>query len=535
MRGEHCIGAVFAVTMMIEAVDRNNRQEEALSEHFGLSRSLGAAEVAFVRLGALLHDIGHLPAGHTLEDELGLLARHDGDERISLVLDRDQWHGRSRPTLRELVDELYAPDAAELRQVDPTSGKALSASEILIRLISADHKEAVATEGSDFRLGVCRDLIGNTICADLIDYLHRDWLHIGKPKHFDPRILEYLEIRRQRPQIGGVAERLVINVRGAGRPRSDAITAILDLLESRYQLAEIALFHRVKISAAAMLERAISEFRDTYEPGGQQTSALASLVDDLLECSDQEMLKLLIQKLKEQRRKQNALRVDGAIELLRRLLVRELHRDLKSFYSDDVGGPQQAQVIANRFAGESYDDPRDALRARAEAANNRLQALRLLERDFALTPGQVVMYCPTRQMNHKIAEVGIFVNEDRVGSLVQLDKEDRTITGGYLDAQLQRFTRLWRIAFSIDRSAYQKLRDANLLPSMLDMIRLAILRIDPGIPSIDEGIQDLARRMTETPGSRFYGLQMVAPGSARVDADYVYPGGARSLAAYIAE
>src|SRR4051794_17639798 len=56
-----------------------------------------------------------------------------------------------------------------------------------------DQFGSLPTISNSFR--VCRDLIGNTICADLLDYLHRDWLHLGKPKHFDDRLLEYLEIR----------------------------------------------------------------------------------------------------------------------------------------------------------------------------------------------------------------------------------------------------------------------------------------------------------------------------------------------------
>jgi len=34
-------------------------------------------------------------------------------------------------------------------------------------------------------LQVCRDIVGNTICADFLDYLHRDWYHLGKPLYFD--------------------------------------------------------------------------------------------------------------------------------------------------------------------------------------------------------------------------------------------------------------------------------------------------------------------------------------------------------------
>ena len=57
---------------------------------------------------------------------------------------------------------------------------------------------------------------------------------------------------------------LVLNLRGGDRIRTDAVTAVLELLESRYQLAEIALFHRTKLSATAMLERAVAELTAAY-------------------------------------------------------------------------------------------------------------------------------------------------------------------------------------------------------------------------------------------------------------------------------
>ena len=42
-------------------------------------RMVGEATV-LARLGALLHDLGHVPFGHTLEEDLGILQRHDENE-----------------------------------------------------------------------------------------------------------------------------------------------------------------------------------------------------------------------------------------------------------------------------------------------------------------------------------------------------------------------------------------------------------------------------------------------------------------------
>jgi HD superfamily phosphohydrolase len=532
-RGQHAIGSLQMAMVMIEATKRNAALSDVQrNEHWQRGERLSREEVSFVRLGALLHDIGHLPAGHTLEDELGLLARHDGDERIGLILDRTEWHGRAYRSLRSLIDELYAEEGAKVAQHDE-EGNELTPSELLVRLISSDHTDAEAAPGTSFRVGVCRDLIGNTICADLLDYLHRDFLHLGKPLHFDPRLLDYLEVvSREREGIGR-EDRLIINLKGTPRPRPDAVTAILDLLERRYQLAEIALFHRVKLSAAAMLERLVAEYRDTFPTRDAQHNALESLVPELLECSDVEILRLFERKLLEQRDDANRERVDGAVDLARRLRVRKLHRDLHILYEDDIGGPEAAAEIAKRFAGDP-DLPRKKARADLRrAADDRLKALRTLERDFGLRPGDVVMYCPALEMNMKIAEVGIYV-KGAVGSLADLDELNPRITGGHLKAQQLRFRRLWRISFAIDEDAYTRLERAKMLPLLRKYVEHAVLWIPASYElTAHDAVRDIAEDLTVLDSSPWFGHTVVEPALNREQPSVELPGGAPSVSSFI--
>jgi HD superfamily phosphohydrolase len=96
-RLEHALGAVHVVQLMIDALARNAGPEPPDPDDtiggWALDSALRAEEVIFCRLGALLHDMGHLPAGHTLEDELGLLRPHDATDRLDLILDRTAWFG----------------------------------------------------------------------------------------------------------------------------------------------------------------------------------------------------------------------------------------------------------------------------------------------------------------------------------------------------------------------------------------------------------------------------------------------------------
>jgi HD superfamily phosphohydrolase len=541
MRGQHAVGSVQAVTAMAEAITRNHERQDKRARRWTLSDRLSPVELAFVRLGALLHDIGHLPAGHTLEDELGLLPQHDTDQRMDFIFDRAEWHGRTFEPLRTRIDRLYEADAAEAGQTKE-DGRELTASEIVVRLVSRDHKDAPESGRNEFRLSVCRDLIGNTICADLLDYLHRDWMHLGKQRHFDPRLLDYLEIR-ERPDdaTGEPIHRVVINLRGGTRPRPDAVTAILDLLESRYQLSEIALFHRVKLSAAGMLERVIAEYRDTFADEREQADALEEFLPKLLEASDFEMLKLFEAALRERRTARGRstrmrTRIDGAIELAQRLRVRELHRDLHVFYENDVGGDVRAQVIAQDFAGmDGTDEKADQLASLARAAANRLNALRLLEEDFGLNPGELVMYCPTRRMNMKIARVGVLL-DDHVDTLADLDEYGGRVTGGHLAAQLARFRRLWRIAFAIDRSAYAKLADQELVGSLIETIRIGLLGIPPAHGTLEDAIRRVAQDMARNERSPWAGRKLVdAPALGRAAEGSQYLTGVWSITAHMAE
>jgi HD superfamily phosphohydrolase len=84
-RLEHSIGAVHVAQAIIEHVKTNF--DESSESQIG---NWQIAEIApnvgrLIRLGALLHDIGHVPFGHTLEDELNHLRPHDGPARVEKI------------------------------------------------------------------------------------------------------------------------------------------------------------------------------------------------------------------------------------------------------------------------------------------------------------------------------------------------------------------------------------------------------------------------------------------------------------------
>jgi hypothetical protein len=543
-RLEHSLGTLHVAQLMIDALGRNLAQRPRPEDRAGewvKGRPITSDEATFVRLAALLHDIGHLPVGHTLEDELGLLDLHDGDSRLTLLLDRQVWWGIPHvPTLRALIDTLYGEDAQRVAFKHSTEPRELTASEVFLTLVSKDRSKVVPEGGNDFRLQVCRDIVGNTICADLLDYLHRDWLHLGRTRYFDMRLLDYMEIRH-RP-VGDAKASLVINLRDEGNLRTDAVTAILDLLESRYQLHEMAIYHRTKICATAMLERAIAEMSEAASKagGGTEQEFAESLVEDLLDSSDSTVLSMLLNHCE-----QIEVVAGGASEelqaaesLLRRLRFRQLHSQL--FATSAQGGVSTAPGIQHRYAGPPDMDDRRA--AAQLGAKNRLTAVRQLETDFGLRRGDLVMYCPPGRMSTKIANVQVLV----MGNVAKLDDyeeqsqrgvgADRGLTGGHLAAQKLRFRRLWRVWFGIDRGAERRLRETDLLRALGSMIELAVLDRKPQLGGVDGAVFDLGATLVANPASPLFGKELVPAGAVATRTQPIerYASGCLALTSLIA-
>lgn len=524
-RHEHAIGTLHVAQMMVDALARNVRAS-ASGERSGpwrVDEELRQPEIAFIRLGALLHDIGHLPAGHTFEDELGLFPKHDSLQRIEMVLDRATWSGFRRVPLRSLIDDFYAEEAVEIGSS--------SATEVLLALIASDYAEErgekALSENPRLRLSAARDLIGNTICADLLDYLHRDLHHLGKHRQFETRLIDYMEIRRDEQR---QESRLVVYLRDGDELRHDAVSAVLSLLESRYELFEIALYHRTKLAATAMLERAVSEIADHRKGDWAET-----LPEELLDLSDFEMLLHLHdaaeQSSKAARKKLTKERLSSAAQNLVAVRQRRLHRKLYQRFLDQFAAPD-ARRIASRYG---YNPDREE-KAEESPAQNRLRALRRLEQDFSLPPLSLGMYCPPSKMSTKVAGVGILRDED-VRTLAKEEERDPRLTGGHLQAQEQRFRNLWHVYFSCEREVLEELEARELRPLLIDAIDCFALGLTSGPVTLEERAMTIARTLAATPTSAWHKKPLVEEfqAASRGKPSDGYPTGLPSLGSLFRE
>lgn len=221
-RFEHSLGALHQAELMIQAIARNPWSPVDVDDR---ARRLA-------RLGALLHDLPHVPFGHTLEDEFNLLKRHDKNlDRIQALL----WDG---PIGQILQAALGDEDTTELRRI----------------LEAKEEADFAALE-----MPFVGDIVGNTVCADLLDYVPRDLTACGMPVALGDRFLDFLTITAEDEGADVDRGRIALDLDKGGMPRPDVESEVIKLLAYRYELAERVYFHHAKNAASVMIGRAVQE------------------------------------------------------------------------------------------------------------------------------------------------------------------------------------------------------------------------------------------------------------------------------------
>jgi len=262
-RFSHSLGTVKAAQFLLDQVRSQQyslrptpdllsqwrRQGHPAGQHISVFDSNWAEATVLARLGALLHDLCHVPAGHTVEDDLRLLDPHDKNLRRF----RRLWTELRKDVLASIEASPWGGQAAA-QQVAKTllnkSGPLYAELEPLIL--------SKLAEGKPSKYLFCRDLVGNTICADLLDYLERDHLYTGLPEALGKRFMSAFFVV---PEGDGVYERrLALNIQRRSSERIDVVSELLKALRYRYELTERVLVHKTKLAADAMLGEALERW-----------------------------------------------------------------------------------------------------------------------------------------------------------------------------------------------------------------------------------------------------------------------------------
>lgn len=266
-RFSHSLGALRVAQNLLDAITTQREGLHAtpdLLEQWdfeGKAPKRIARVIVLARLGALLHDLCHLPFGHSIEDDLRLLPAHDeGGQRFE-----DAWE--------EVEDGVRNRISAI-----PTDGKAMNASLaelfdddggllVELRPLIISKGEGVKDQG-EMRYPFVADLVGNTICADLLDYLRRDHLYTGLPVSLGTRFTSAFFVTPDGSS--PYAERMAINIIRDGHERTDVISELLKALRFRYELSERVITHHTKLAADAMVGKMLELLADATWLGKAQ-------------------------------------------------------------------------------------------------------------------------------------------------------------------------------------------------------------------------------------------------------------------------
>jgi hypothetical protein len=399
-RFDHSLGTHSMADRMIKSIRNNahNQRDEARIDY---------EQEVIARLYALLHDICHVPFGHTIEDELRLITRHDHNaRRIMHFLGPDSNIGRL--ILKEFNPDFYDRFMSIfIWEEGKTWDKRM---------------EEIAADGGNTRdweplkkWGELKeddafiyDLVSNTVCADLLDYIERDNYFCDLGCSLEYRFINFLYLkeidnkRRVFVRLWKEKERI---------PRRDTLTDLTRLLEARYILAERVYFHHAKIISAAMIGRAVQEL------------LVAGILNDerLCEFSDDQLLSFILSK-----------ESDTAKKLIGNWVARKLHKQLDHLNWDHFSALQ---------AHDHSENIKEIVKGRYINAENRRKIENRIAEEIGVDPGDVLIYAPPRRMNMKAAQTKVIWN----GAPSELQDIDDKIVGPRLAKIIEAHEALWRI------------------------------------------------------------------------------------------
>jgi len=419
-RFEHSIGALFVAQQIIDSINKNHDND--FSDY-----AVNSRDTITIRILALIHDMAHLPFGHTIEDEGKLFEKKQwlDEKRYNYILDIIQ------PIIESRLADIPAEDRDKIIQ-DIRSG---------LRAEEGVKDENIHNLARPYIV----DIVGNTICADLLDYLKRDADNTGLKIVYDPRILSYFVLVDYTKKINGEDKQ---NIRAAillekkqGKIKNDILNYCVDLLRMRYSLAEKSHYHRVKCIASAMVIKMV--YCALEAEMITDSTVMQSEKNNLMELGDDSLIFSIIND--------NGKESDfskAAKKLANSLFNRQLYREIYS---------------KNYAADEAVYD---TLTNRCLEKQSRYEKERELEQLFSLDPGSIVIYCPEKQSG-KVAETKTVrlntLGEKYVRTLKELANENQYRSNINLELSTLEnlYNRLWNFYILVNKECITKTQDGK--------------------------------------------------------------------------
>ncbi len=464
-RFEHSIGTCWICKRILNQLKLNH-------ERFGLKDYLYEIDRHFeskydstkwrhiVTAAALLHDITHIPFGHTLEDELeGVLffGKHDAIEskRLHYFLydehseiaqlfnnSEELVEGFDNNFVRDLIyvilrfeEKFTVGDPKELWEIRSFKGcisEAIKEMEKAFDLNGNKNTRQMKERlqmlkelnniyesiKSDF-FPFMSDMIHNTISADILDYLDRDIYFTGLDAKYDKKIYQYLTLGKENDNPNSL--RLVIFLSGEKGPfRTDIVSEILNILNIRYSLVEKVYYHHAKVAASTMLSKLLQitgiNEEVIYKEGFTDSELLCDIRNRLRELEGRAEYK----------------------EMIDLLLKRRLFKPFFIVEKDKFNISQEFREILTRFR----EDKENIGKEERELSNS-------VPRDGDYD-SRVLVYCPYPKMQAKYVEVKISYQEDgkNVGP-IPLKTIDNPSIKKEVDILEKKYQKLWKLYFCV--------------------------------------------------------------------------------------
>lgn len=452
-RFEHSLGVLHMASVIIESIRGNahNRLEQ---------REITLRQEQITRLLALLHDIGHMPYGHTLEDEFNIFLSHDHPRN-------DRW-------------EYFLGVESEIGKliIDGKEGEFLGWGEEFhkdfIKLISCDKEFPEELSGYAF----CYDIISNTVCADLLDYLLRDCFNTGLNLSSSMRFLEFMFIAKFKAK-----KRIVIRLNKSREDlRKDNISELIQLLRNRYFLGERVYYHRVKIITGTMIAAAVKRAingnfvsivnRDTQtsiQITDDHTHELRySKMTNLHLMGDDEIVEYLL-NIKNNYKKGDKRLMNGIHYLASSFKHRNLYKQLTSYslskleLHTEIFEDLKTEDLKNHSNSEIRHLTEYFL---SESGESRVQ----LEDQFcdlvSLRPGSYLIYCPGFKMSVKLAQVLVYGPKSvDPTELMKFKNDDEPTIAQEIDVLVNKHKNLWRLRIMVSPDFPNDLKEFALVYS----------------------------------------------------------------------
>ncbi len=400
-RFEHSLGTMHLVVRLVEAVNLN--RSLAPRELIGIAED----EARILRAAALVHDITHIPFGHNIEDQSGILERHDSPARFRQALSPDTGIGA-------VLDEM------ELRE------------EVLSTLLPANEPDLPRIPP------YWRELLSDTVCADILDYLRRDAYYTGLNLVYDDRIVNYFMVDRD-------TGHLFVDVAKRGLVREDILSELVRVLDARYFFSERVYYHHAKITAGAMVAQVAES---SLLHGGLVPEVLYDQTDDSL-------LHLL-----EAHAPADSEAAARHREIIRRFRSRQLLKRACVFplYANEAA----QEELVDRFFAPGRHEARRAFEQEVEKAL----------KGAGIAPPTVALYCPARHMQLKEAQTHVrFPGVEGIRPLA--DFADRVPRLRDLELAYRGLWKLYVLAATEDRTVLTRIGEivGKLLPEATNAYR----------------------------------------------------------------